>query len=53
MRVRAQTERVLSQHTGHPVDKIRTDTDRDKVFTAEEAVAYGLVDRVISRRVLL
>lgn len=53
MRVRAQTERVLSEHTGHPVDKIRTDTDRDKVFTAEEAVTYGLVDRVISKRILL
>ncbi len=50
LRVRAQAEELLSQHTGQPVDRIRLDTDRDKVFTAEEAVAYGLADRVIVRR---
>ncbi|MET0694532.1 MAG: ATP-dependent Clp protease proteolytic subunit [Propionibacteriaceae bacterium] len=50
LRVRAQAEELLSQHTGQPVDRIRLDTDRDKVFTAEEAVAYGLADRVIMRR---
>jgi len=50
LRIRAQAEELLSQHTGQPVDRIRLDTDRDKVFTAEEAVAYGLADRVIVRR---
>jgi ATP-dependent Clp protease protease subunit len=50
LRVRAQAEALLSQHTGQPVDRIRADTDRDKVFTAEEAVAYGLADRVIVRK---
>lgn len=50
LRVRAQAEELLSRHTGQPVDRIRLDTDRDKVFTAEEAVAYGLADRVIVRR---
>jgi ATP-dependent Clp protease protease subunit len=50
LRVRAQAEELLSQHTGQSVDRIRLDTDRDKVFTAEEAVAYGLADRVIVRR---
>jgi ATP-dependent Clp protease protease subunit len=50
LRVRAQAEALLSEHTGQPVDRIRTDTDRDKVFTAEEAVAYGLADRVIIRK---
>jgi ATP-dependent Clp protease protease subunit len=50
LRVRAQAEQLLSQHTGQPLDRIRLDTDRDKVFTAEEAVAYGLADRVIVRR---
>lgn len=50
LRVRAQAEELLSQHTGQPVEQIRLDTDRDKVFTAEEAVAYGLADRVIVRR---
>ena len=51
LRIRAQAEELLSQHTGQPVDRIRLDTDRDKVFTAEEAVAYGLADRVIVRKV--
>ncbi len=50
LRVRAQAEKLLSQHTGQSVDRIRLDTDRDKVFTAEEAVTYGLADRVIVRK---
>ena len=47
-RIRAQMEEVLGRHTGHPVEKLRQDTDRDKVFTAEEAVAYGLADAIIT-----
>lgn len=49
-RVRAEMDEILSRHTGHPVDKIRNDTDRNKVFTAAEAVAYGLADRMITSR---
>jgi ATP-dependent Clp protease protease subunit len=45
-------EEILSRHTGHPVAQIRQDTDRDKTFTAAEAVAYGLADEVISTRKL-
>ncbi|NBE51927.1 ClpP family protease [Streptomyces boluensis] len=50
LRIRAQIEEVLSQHTGHDVATLRTDMDRDKVFTAQEAVAYGLADEVLTRR---
>lgn len=50
LRIRAQVEQVLSRHTGHDVATLRADMDRDKVFTAEEAVAYGLADQVITRR---
>lgn len=50
VRIRSQVEEVLSRHTGHDVATLRADMDRDKVFTAEEAVAYGLADRVLSRR---
>ena len=50
LRVRAQAEELLSAHTKQSVEQIRTDTDRDKVFTAEEAVAYGLADQVIFRK---
>ena len=50
VRIRAQVEEVLSRHTHHDIATLRADMDRDKVFTAEEAVAYGLADEVLSRR---
>ncbi|NJP43638.1 ClpP family protease [Actinacidiphila epipremni] len=50
VRIRAQVEEVLSRHTHHDVAKLRADMDRDKVLSAEEAVAYGLADEVLSRR---
>ncbi|KOU24228.1 Clp protease ClpP [Streptomyces sp. WM6372] len=50
VRIRSQVEEVLSRHTHHDVATLRTDMDREKVFTAEEAVAYGLADEVLSRR---
>jgi ATP-dependent Clp protease, protease subunit len=49
-RTRAEVEAILSQHTGHPVAQIRSDTDRNKTFTAQEAVDYGLADEVITSR---
>jgi ATP-dependent Clp protease, protease subunit len=49
-RVRAEVDEILSKHTGHPVAKIRADTDRNRTFTAMEAVDYGLADRVITSR---
>lgn len=52
VRIRAQVEEVLSRHTHHDVETLRADMDRDKVFTAEEAVAYGLADEVVSRRLV-
>jgi ATP-dependent Clp protease protease subunit len=51
LRVRAQMEEVLSQHTGQDVSTLRRDTDRDKIFTAEQAVAYGLADTIITSRI--
>ncbi|KOY55237.1 MULTISPECIES: ClpP family protease [unclassified Streptomyces] len=50
VRIRSQVEEVLSRHTHHDVATLRADMDREKVFTAEEAVAYGLADEVLSRR---
>jgi ATP-dependent Clp protease protease subunit len=40
------------RHTGQTFDKICQDTDRDFILTAEEAVEYGLIDQIISRRIL-
>ena len=53
LRIRAQVEEVLSRHTHHDIATLRADMDRDKVFTAREAVEYGLADEVISQRVAI
>lgn len=50
VRVRAQLEEVLALHTGKDVTTLRRDTDRDLVLTAEQAVAYGIVDHVVATR---
>ena len=49
-KVRAEVDEILSRHTGHPVAKIRNDTDRNRTFSAHEAVDYGLADEVITSR---
>ncbi len=41
---------LLAEHTGQPIETLRKDTDRDNFLGAEEAVAYGLVDEVLSKR---
>lgn len=41
---------ILEKHTGQPLSRIEVDTDRDYYMTADEALAYGLVDRVIEKR---
>ena len=49
-RVRSEIDEILSRHTGHPVTRIRNDTDRNKTFSAAEAVDYGLADEVLTSR---
>jgi ATP-dependent Clp protease protease subunit len=53
LRIRSQVEEVLSRHTHHDLATLRADMDRDKVFTAREAVEYGLADEVISQRLAI
>lgn len=48
--IRAKLNRVLSHHTGQPVEKVEKDTDRDNFLSAEAAVEYGLIDKVYSHR---
>ncbi len=50
MRMKRRLNEILSNHTGQPIDKIDRDTDRDYILQATEAVEYGLVDQVISKR---
>jgi ATP-dependent Clp protease, protease subunit len=40
---------LIAHHTGQPVERVEADSDRDRWFTAQEALDYGFVDRVISR----
>jgi ATP-dependent Clp protease protease subunit len=51
--LRARLDEILAQHTGQTIEKIKTDTDRDFIMTAEQAKEYGMVDEVITARKLL
>ena len=50
LRMRDLLEQILAKHTGQPLDKVHTDTDRDFVLEAHEALEYGIIDAVISSR---
>ncbi len=50
LRMRELLEQILADHTGQPIDKIHTDTDRDFVLEAQDALEYGIIDSVISSR---
>ncbi len=50
LRMRDLLNEILANHTGQPVEKIHTDTDRDFVLEANEALEYGIIDSVISSR---
>ena len=47
---RERLNAILAHHTGQSMDKIEQDTDRDNFMTGEQAVAYGLIDAVLSKR---
>jgi ATP-dependent Clp protease protease subunit len=47
IKVKERLNRILLKHTGHPLEKIEQDTDRDRFMSAEEALQYGLIDHVI------
>lgn len=48
---RERLNMILSKHTGQPMEKIQTDTERDNFMSAESAKEYGLIDNVLSERV--
>lgn len=52
LRTREILNRILANATGQPLEKVERDVDRDYIMDAQQAVAYGMVDRVISRREL-
>ena len=52
IRVKEEMNQMLADHTGQPLEKIRSDTDRDFWMTAQEAKNYGVVDEVLTARSL-
>jgi ATP-dependent Clp protease protease subunit len=50
LKIKDTVHRILSEHTGQSIDKIREDTERDFFMSSEDAVQYGIVDRVITSR---
>jgi ATP-dependent Clp protease protease subunit len=48
--VRDRLNAIMAKHTGKPVDRIRKDTDRDYILTAEQALEYGIIDSIILKK---
>jgi ATP-dependent Clp protease protease subunit len=48
-RIKQRMNEILIKHTGHPLEKIEKDTDRDRFMSADEAAEYRLVDKVINK----
>ena len=49
LRTRDMLNKILSEKTGQPIERIEKDTDRDNFMTAEQALEYGIIDRIITR----
>ena len=49
LRMRSQLNDILAKHTGKSADKIALDTDRDFFLTANQALEYGLVDKILTK----
>ena len=45
-------DEMIAHHTGQPIEKVKKDTDRDFIMSADEAQTYGIVDEVITTREL-
>lgn len=48
--IRDRLNHILAHHTGQPIEKIQVDTDRDNFLNANDAVTYGLIDKVLTSR---
>ncbi|HWF71754.1 MAG TPA: ATP-dependent Clp endopeptidase proteolytic subunit ClpP [Solirubrobacteraceae bacterium] len=48
LKIRERIDEIYAQHTGQPLEQVHTDMERDRFFKAEEAVEYGLIDRVLA-----
>ena len=50
IRIKGNLNRILSERTGQPLEKVEQDTDRDYFLSSDDAVEYGLIDKVIDKR---
>ena len=50
LRWKEELTKIYEKHTGQPLDKLKDDMERDKFMTSEEAVAYGLADKIVTSR---
>jgi ATP-dependent Clp protease protease subunit len=50
LNLRKRLDEILAKHTGQDLEKVEHDTDRDYFMTAEESLAYGIVDKIIEHR---
>jgi len=50
MKIKENIHNILAKHTGQPMDKIRNDTERDFFMSSQDALEYGIVDKVITKR---
>jgi ATP-dependent Clp protease, protease subunit len=50
LKMRSTLNKILSERTGQPLERVEKDTDRDNFMEAAEAVEYGLIDKVITSR---
>ena len=50
LRTRDMLNKILSENTGKPIEQIEKDTDRDNYMTAQEALEYGLIDKILTKR---
>jgi ATP-dependent Clp protease protease subunit len=48
LKIRERIDEIYAQHTGQPLEQVHTDMERDRFFKADEAVEYGLIDRVLA-----
>jgi ATP-dependent Clp protease protease subunit len=51
LKIRERLNEILARHTGQTVEKIKQDSERDNFMSPTEAIAYGLVDKLLDKRV--
>ena len=50
VKMRTRLNKIIAKHTGRPLKQVEHDTDRDNFLTVEEALKYGLIDKIIEKR---